>query len=443
MEGVTQRRVSRQQELYEAPLPQNEQRARENVVNAPWAIDVERLPATAPLPAAIFSNPAMRGPAVAFAPPPPPPREKPRDLPAAPDALHGIGLAPLRAEELPRGTRTDLSRAFTCGAGYKLYPETKRQADGSEAIVYWTAVNVAEKRAEFVIGPDSLSTFTSNPKDFSEAAIRFFWAGEPDKVNRESGKVVDLAMREGFGAAFRQLGRAWTEALKDPHWVASTVTTTVTSLAGGSTVGAAVAKEETRTLAATRARQLLATAQSEEPAITNTLKTSVETSGGRLVGLDARLKSEASLVRKVNDRALAEVLFENRAPAAEVENVATKIHDAVRYTVCADAERYTEVYRRTVADLESRGFKMLDDRRWNAWHAKGYRGLNTTFVSPNGQAFEVQFHTFESFAAKTEMHVFYEEWRAAGTPVARQRELEEIMDARYRNVTVPPGALSL
>lgn len=53
------------------PLPPKAAaQARANVANAPWAVDVDRLPAGGPPPLAVFSNPAMRGPNVALAAPP-------------------------------------------------------------------------------------------------------------------------------------------------------------------------------------------------------------------------------------------------------------------------------------------------------------------------------------------------------------------------------------
>ncbi|MBX3191754.1 MAG: hypothetical protein KF819_32490 [Labilithrix sp.] len=156
----------------------------------------------------------MVGPAVALSPPPPPKIAGPAPLLPAPDALKGISIAPLRMSEVPTGTRTDLTRAFNCGASYRLYPEVKRQSDGTDRVVYWTAVDVKQRRADFLVGPDALAVFTSRPSDFAEVALRYFAQGSPDAVTTESAKVVDVAMRDGFGAAFRQLARAWTFAAK-------------------------------------------------------------------------------------------------------------------------------------------------------------------------------------------------------------------------------------
>lgn len=231
IDGVSTRRPSSSEE-YEKPLPDAAGKAADNRANAPWLVDGSRLAGQqTAYPAAIFENPAMYGPGVALAPPAPPAAARPEALAAAPNARHGITLANL-ADGLPTGTRTDAARAFTCGAGYKLYPEVARQPDGKDAIVYWTAFNAQAKRVEFVVGPDALKTFTSAPSDFAIAAANGFM-GEQDAATRESAKVVDIGMRDGFGAALRQLGHAWRVAGSDPKWVAKTALNVASSFAPG------------------------------------------------------------------------------------------------------------------------------------------------------------------------------------------------------------------
>ena len=38
-------------------------------------------------------------------------------------------------------------------------------------------------------------------------------------------------------------------------------------------------------------------------------------------------------------------------------------------------------------------------------------GYNTTVIAPNGQKFEVQYHTKESYDTKEQIHKLYEDWR--------------------------------
>jgi len=203
---------------------------------APWDLDMRRVPeAVRQYDPSMFSNPALtRGsgggtstntstgtaisaPIAASAPsPPPPPRTSPGIPASAPNAYRGIQLRCI-ADDLPHVTRTATDRPIACGT-YKLYPALARQADGSEALVFWTAVNTQTKRGEFVVGPESLTRFMSAPDLFEIAAANAYLHGEPNSWERESMKAVDAAMRKGPLAALPQLGKAWVEAVKDPEW---------------------------------------------------------------------------------------------------------------------------------------------------------------------------------------------------------------------------------
>lgn len=242
IDGVSGRKSSPWEDTFEKPLPKEAEKTAANIANAPWLQDADggRNSARAAYPTAIFSNPAMFGPAVSLAPPPPPPAAHPAPLAAAPNAMHGVTLANL-AENVPSGTRSDPSRAFTCGAGYKLYPEVSKQPDGKDAVVYWNAFNKETKRVEFLVGPDSLKTFTSAPSEYATAAANALM-GEQDGATRESMRVVDVAVRRGFGPAIDHLATASIEAWTDPKWVAKTTFNVVSSLAGPAETRAAASE---------------------------------------------------------------------------------------------------------------------------------------------------------------------------------------------------------
>ena len=252
VDGVSGTRSSPWEDAYEKPLPKEAEKAAANIANAPWLADATGGTAAsgAAYPAAIFSNPAMYGAPVRPAPPPPASPPRPAPLAVAPNAMHGVALANL-AEHVPAGTRTDASRAFTCGAGYKLYPEVSKQPDGTDALVYWKAFNTETKRVEFLVGSDTLKTFTSAPSDYATAAANAFM-GEQDAATRESARVVDLAVRKGFGPAIEHLGTASAAAWTDPKWVIKT-TANVVSAVGPSAAVAADVRLQVRTAAAERA----------------------------------------------------------------------------------------------------------------------------------------------------------------------------------------------
>jgi hypothetical protein len=70
-----------------------------------------------------------------------------------------------------------------------------------------------------------------------------------------------------------------------------------------------------------------------------------------------------------------------------------------------------------------------------------YKGINTTFGTPDGQSFELQFHTPESFNTKQNLtHGMYEELRLLpGDSHKAEKLLEKIRAVSDENVPIPDG----
>jgi hypothetical protein len=184
------------------------------------------------------------------------------------------------------------------------------------------------------------------------------------------------------------------------------------------------------------ANALLDRARAAEPRLTDSMMSvRDDIDGAELVGLDARLKTEDSLKRN-----LATLLA--RPGVTHAAALDTAMRDAVRYTLQLPEGSYAAGVLEAFERLGDRGYELVGRR--NFWGGEDYQGINSTWRDPTtGQVFEVQFHTAESFAAKTETHAMYERGRLPGTPpdeVARLiREQREIFDRIPR----PPGATDL
>ncbi|WP_375498900.1 hypothetical protein [uncultured Jatrophihabitans sp.] len=191
---------------------------------------------------------------------------------------------------------------------------------------------------------------------------------------------------------------------------------------------AAVAKlsQEGRDAAADVARR----AATNEPAITSTLERVVaDTPGAELVGKEFRLKSDDSLLRKVAGD------VDGGKTASEA---AGGINDAVRYTITSSPEEYSTVTSDAIAKMRSEGFEPIAMK--NNWGDEGYQGINSTWRSPSGQTFEMQFHTPESFAAKEATHTIYEMERVFPKEDPIRRLLGREQNPVFGQVTRPPGA---
>ena len=177
------------------------------------------------------------------------------------------------------------------------------------------------------------------------------------------------------------------------------------------------------------AQAIIAKAAKEEAAVTAQLQSAAQAAGGQMVGLDQRLKSEDSLTRKIASRAKHE----------SVADVASDISDALRYTMVLDEKSYTQGVNQTMAALEAGGFKKLKVKpTWEK--GASYKGMNTVFETPSGQAFELQFHTPESFHVKNEItHSLYEEARLDATPLERKVAIAKDMARISDSIKTPPG----
>ena len=183
--------------------------------------------------------------------------------------------------------------------------------------------------------------------------------------------------------------------------------------------------------------ELLKEATEKEPQITADLQNIAWETSAVMVGLESKLKTEMSLTRKLIDAVGDDV--------QKFERKAKGINDVLRYTFVLPFEIYTEITQKTIETLTKLGYRIPDNRIWNAWQTigasfdKGYRGINITVISSQKQIFELQFHTEESFRLKTETHYLYEELRRKDILRERKTKLIEKCLNAAENVQKPKG----
>jgi hypothetical protein len=157
--------------------------------------------------------------------------------------------------------------------------------------------------------------------------------------------------------------------------------------------------------------------------------------GGWLEGFTHRLKGEDRLKEKVAEQAAAE-------PDESAAGVLRRIPDAIRYTYCFEPESYTQGYNDIKERFERRGYEMFFCK--NYWTNSEYKGINTRWITPEGQRFEVQFHTPDSFHAKHHVtHDAYERIRNPATSRAELRELHAFQREVFSLIEVPEGAADI
>ena len=131
-----------------------------------------------------------------------------------------------------------------------------------------------------------------------------------------------------------------------------------------------------------------------------------------------------------------------RYPGSDPKELASSIHDAVRYTFIFDFEHYTEGVEIGQGLLTDAGYDRVETKP--AWDRDEYKGVNSRWQEPsNGTMFEVQFHTQESWDAKQKTHEAYEKIHTKGTSVEDIERLRAYQREVSAGVPIPPGALEI
>ncbi len=143
----------------------------------------------------------------------------------------------------------------------------------------------------------------------------------------------------------------------------------------------------------TKAEELIKVFSKIEPQITNDLTNLAKRNGGRMEGLDFKLKTFESLNRKLI-----------------TDGINTPMNDVLRYTIIIDKE-ITSVVNTILKELKSKGYQVVKIKN-TFREGQIYKGINTNVKSPEGNIFEIQYHTSESFNVKQNInHILYERYR--------------------------------
>ena len=168
----------------------------------------------------------------------------------------------------------------------------------------------------------------------------------------------------------------------------------------------------------------------KEPKITEEIEEIVKKSKGFLTGLENRIKTKESLLRKIEIETLKEEITEYKA--------LKKIQDILRYTVILNLENFVEDYYSIVSLLSKKNYILIKVE--NTWkNGNVYKGINTV-LEKDDIKIEIQYHTEESYNLKEKiLHKLYEEYRDTNTVKSRKKELQKEMKKISLKIKNPKG----
>ena len=179
-----------------------------------------------------------------------------------------------------------------------------------------------------------------------------------------------------------------------------------------------------------QAEKLISIAKEKDIVITKDLQNIIDKTNGRLAGLDYRIKSTDSLVRKLIDK--------SEAKGISVDEYASKITDILRYTNVSTTKNFTGDYYSIIDNLIKKSYNIVEVTNTLGDINASYRGINCLVSDKDGYIFELQFHTEESLNIKEVNHKLYEELRLKTTNKARQLELYKEMQKKSTEIPMPP-----
>jgi hypothetical protein len=179
-----------------------------------------------------------------------------------------------------------------------------------------------------------------------------------------------------------------------------------------------------------RAGELRDEAARAEREVTPDIEEVARSSFGYRAGAEWVLKSESSVVTKLDG--------DMRDRGLSLDEASAGINDTVRYTIVYAPDRYTGSTHAAIRELEARGYGAINVK--NCWQEENpYKGINAVFVSPTGRSVELQFHTPESWDMKQATHDDYNIVKDVGADPDQRRSANDRSIAAAAGLETPPG----
>lgn len=169
-------------------------------------------------------------------------------------------------------------------------------------------------------------------------------------------------------------------------------------------------------------------ARKKEPKITKDVKAS----SNHLYGLQHKLKTKESIIRKIDT--------DHDEKNISHKEAASDIKDAVRYTQIADNKNFVKEYNNFKSKMSDKGYTEVRCKNNFTAYNEGkvkHKSVQSVFEDKDGYLFEVQFQTPESQRAKNKKTPLYEERRRSDISKERATELENKMTKLMDPVPTP------
>ncbi|ATB60656.1 Xanthomonas outer protein AD, type III effector AD [Xanthomonas citri pv. fuscans] len=183
------------------------------------------------------------------------------------------------------------------------------------------------------------------------------------------------------------------------------------------------------------------TAASKQAALTPVLDTLAKGLGARLWGnvrYDAkqgRIEQAQQAPFQKSVASIKDKIRRHLRAGMTAEQAALSVGDALRYALELPPEGFVIKVLAAQDALRRQGITCVKLKNYFTSGDGTYRGINASFTDAEGYAFEVQFHTAESFNAKAQTHLPYKRMQLAQTRLDRERQKPQPDPVRQAKLT--------
>ncbi|MEQ7777603.1 XopAD/skwp family type III secretion system effector, partial [Xanthomonas sp. WHRI 8356] len=183
------------------------------------------------------------------------------------------------------------------------------------------------------------------------------------------------------------------------------------------------------------------TAAGKQAALTPVLDTLAEGLGARLWGnvrYDAkqgRIEQAQQAPFQKSVASIKDKIRRHLRAGMTAEQAAQRVGDALRYALELQSEGFVIKVLAAQDALRRQGITCVKLKNYFTSGGGTYRGINASFTDAEGYAFEVQFHTAESFNAKAQTHLPYKRMQLAQTRLDRERQKPQPDPVRQAKLT--------
>ncbi len=192
---------------------------------------------------------------------------------------------------------------------------------------------------------------------------------------------------------------------------------------------------------ASQAHRVFNAAAGKQASLTPVLTTLADGLGARLWG-NVRYDARQGRIEQVQQApfqksvaSIKDTIRRHLRAGMTAEQATQSVGDALRYALELPSEGFVAKVQAAQDALRRQGMTCVKLKNYFTSGDGTYRGINASFTDAEGYAFEVQFHTAESFNAKAQTHLSYKRMQLAQTRLDKERQKPQPDPVRQAKLT--------